>query len=147
VALTLVPEPLARVGYRFVFAGPNPGDECDGCPYQRICFGLEPGRAYEVVALRDVIHPCALHDSNRVQVAEVEERPFWSSVEAKRVRGTATAWTPIACGRPQCVNWALCHPIGPSAGAKHEIVEDAGDLPCPAGYELRRVALRKLAKN
>lgn len=144
VSLTLVPEPLARAGYRFTFRGANPGDECDGCPFQKLCFGLQPGHRYQITGLRDVTHPCALHDGDRVRVALVEDVPFESTLETRLLRGTAAAWVPVPCGRPECASYGLCHPVGPQPGARHAIVGQAGPMACPAGYELTRVSLRRM---
>ena len=142
MALTLVPENIAARGRGFVFSGAV-ADECRACPLQRLCLGLEPGHRYEVTTLRGVWHPCALHDGGRVQVAEVAKAPFASSVESRLLRGTAASWTPIACGRPECPTYALCHPVGPRPG-RHQIVAEEGRLDCPAGFELSRVRLAPL---
>ncbi len=141
--LTLVPL-AAKKGSRFRFAGPNKGEECVGCPYQKLCFGLEPHHAYEVVALRDLTHPCNLHDGGRVRVAQVEEVPFRSSIETRHLRGTAAPWEAIPCGMPECPTYALCHPVGTAPG-RHQIVKAGAALPCPAGFELTRVELKPMA--
>jgi uncharacterized protein (UPF0179 family) len=140
--LTLVPEPLAAPGYTFTFAGASDGPECAPCPFRKLCFGLEAGRRYEVGELRDVTHPCALHESGRVRVARVEERAFPTSLETRLLRGTAAIWNPIPCGRPDCGKYALCHPVGPQAGKRHEVAAQEGVIPCPAGYELTKVRLK-----
>ena len=114
------------------------------CPLHKLCFGLEPGRAYEVKGTRTVMHPCELHDGGKVQVVEVEEVPFTSSLEARHLRGTAATWSPVACGMPQCANYALCHPQGVSAGVRHQIVETGEKLECPAGFDLVKAKLRKM---
>lgn len=143
--LTLVPVTLAETGYRFTFQGPNKDIECAACPFQKLCFGLTPGHAYTVKAVRDVKHPCELHDEGKVRVVEVEEVPFTSTLERRHLRGTAAPWTPIACGRPDCVNWKLCHPVGLAAGARHAIVAQEGTVECPAGFDLEKVALRNMS--
>jgi uncharacterized protein len=135
---------LAQPGYRFTFQGPNAGDECKGCPFQKLCFGLKPGHRYQVAALRDVRHPCALHEPGKVRVVTVEEVPFTSSLERRHLRGTAAPYTPVPCRRPSCKNWALCHPVGITPGVRHAIVAQEGVLECPAGYDLERVQLRKM---
>lgn len=145
--LTLVPDTLAAPGHRFRFLGPNPGEECLGCPYQRICFGLEAGHAYEVRAVRDVTHPCALHDEGRVRVVEADEVPVATSLETRLLRGTAATWTPVPCGRPACPSYSLCHPVGPPPGRRYQIVGDDGPLPCPAGYTLTRVRLQPMPRD
>jgi uncharacterized protein len=145
MALTLVPTTLAAPGFRFTFAGANPGEECKGCPFQRLCFGLAPGHAYEVTALREVTHPCALHESGRVRVVEVREASFPTTLESRLLRGTAATWAPIPCGQPQCPQWKLCHPVGPVGGRRHEITAQGGEVPCPAGFDLTRVELRPMS--
>ena len=147
MTLTLVPEALARPGQGFHFLGANPGDECRGCPFQRICFGLDAGHHYEVREVRDVTHPCALHDEGHVRVVQVAQVPFATSLESRQLRGTAATWTPVPCGKPQCPSYALCHPVGPPAGARYAIAADDGPLPCPAGFVLSRVRLQALAKD
>lgn len=144
MALTLVPSTLASKGHRFTFHGPNKGIECAACPFQKLCFGLAPGRTYEVRAVRDVQHPCELHDEGKVRVVEVAEVDFVSTVERIHLRGTAAAWSPVPCARPTCANWKLCHPVGHAAGARHAITGQLGRVECPAGYDLERVTLRKM---
>jgi uncharacterized protein len=143
VTLTLVPESGARVGAGFLFNGPNAGEECRGCPFQRLCFGLEAGKRYVVQKRRDVTHPCALHEGGRVRVVEVAEAPFATSLESRHLRGTAATWKPIPCGTPECANYALCHPVGARPG-RHEIVAQESALECPAGYEVTKVLLRPM---
>lgn len=144
VPLTLVPDGLAARGFRFTFAGPGQAEECAGCPVRRLCLGLDPGRTYEVQALRDVRHPCALHEGGRVRVVQAEEAAFPATLERRHLRGTAAPWAPPDCGRPECPNWALCHPVGHSAGERHAIVAQQGAVECPAGFDLERVALRRM---
>ena len=144
MALTLVPDTLARRGLRFTFVGANAGPECDGCPFKKLCFGLQPGHAYQVTALREVTHPCGLHEGGRVRVVEAEETTFQSSLERRHLRGTAAHWAPVPCGRPDCASYAFCHPVGPRGGKRHEIVATEGALECPAGFDLERVKLKPM---
>ena len=141
--LTLVPAALAEPGSRFTFVGPNAGPdaECKGCPFQKLCFGLQPGRTYEVATRRDVTHPCALHDEGKVRVVTVEEVPFAATLERHHLRGTAAPWAPPVCRKPSCANWALCNPVGHHEGTRHAIVKQAGKVECPAGFDLERVEL------
>lgn len=139
--LTLVPPGMAQQGRRFSFVGPN-DEECQGCPFRKLCFNLEPGGVYEVSEVRQVRHPCRLHDGEEVQVVRVVPAPFVSSVEAKKLRGTAVTWQPVPCGYPKCPQYGLCHPVGPARGQRYQ-VEDEGAMDCPAGFELRRVRLTK----
>lgn len=144
MAITLVPDTLAKPGLRFTFNGPNLGSECQGCPVQKLCFGLAPGHAYEVTNLREASHPCALHDGGRVRAVDVVPTSFASTVETRLLRGTAATWAPLACGRPECANYGLCHPVGPKSGARHAITQQDGALECPAGFELTKVRLQAM---
>ncbi len=136
--LTLVPEAAAKKGFVFTFLGANPGDECKDCPLQKLCFNLEAGRRYEVDEVRDLRHPCNLHDEGKVRVVKVKPAGVTTSVEAKRLRGTAVTWNPIDCGFPECANWKLCHPTGLAEGARYA-VESEEPLECPMHYQLRKV--------
>lgn len=136
--LSLVPASLAAPGYRFTFLGPNRGEECQGCPFTKMCFDVEPGARYEVTAVRSVQHPCGLHDEGKVRVVEVQRVGFDTTMETKRLRGTAATFEPIPCGRPDCKNWSLCHPYGVQTGIRYG-VEAAEDVPCPAGFKIKRV--------
>ncbi|MEA3165786.1 MAG: uncharacterized protein QOJ26_652 [Thermoplasmata archaeon] len=142
--LTLVPDALAARGFRFTFAGPNKGEECAGCPFQKLCFGLDPGRTYKVTSVRDVAHPCALHDTGKARVVVVEEVPFQATIERHHLRGTAAPWTAPNCRRPSCKNWALCHPVGHTAGGRHAITAQKGAVECPVGFDLERVDLKPM---
>lgn len=144
MALTLVPDTLARRGLGFLVQEGSVPTECQSCPFQKLCLGLQPGQRYVVNALRDVTHPCALHEGGRVRVVEVEAAAFPSTVETRLLRGTAATWTPVPCGMPECANWALCHPVGPKAGLRNQIVAEEGAVACPAGFELTRVQLKPM---
>jgi uncharacterized protein (UPF0179 family) len=152
--MTLVPETLARPGARFVFRGPNlaraapnTGEECLDCPFQKLCFGLAPGHAYEVVANRQVAHPCALHEGGKAHVVAVEEVAFATSLESRHLRGTAATWTAVPCGMPTCARFALCHPVGPVGGARYSIDRVGEAVQCPAGFDLVQVDLRPMPKD
>jgi uncharacterized protein (UPF0179 family) len=144
MALTLVPDTLARRGWGFTFTGANVGGECAACPFQKLCFGLKEGQRYQVSALREVTHPCVLHEGGKVRVVEVAEAPFQSTVESRLLRGTAATWTPMPCARPDCANWSLCHPTGPKPGLRNQIVAEQGKVECPAGFELTKVQLKPM---
>ncbi len=141
--LTLVPAGLARTGYRFTFMGDADDEACHGCPVRQVCFRLEAGRRYEVVEVRDVRHPCGLHDEDKVAVCKVEPVAFTSTVETKSLRGTAVTWKPIPCGFPECPNNPICHPTGLPSG-RHVVDKEHGALECPMHYQLTRVTMRRL---
>lgn len=118
--------------------------ECEGCPVRTLCYRLDAGRTYEVESVRDVRHTCELHDDGQVAVVEVAEVPFQASVPSKDLRGTATHWTAPACGMPECPRYGFCHPVGPVAGAKMEIVRVGESMECPAGLDLKEVTLKPM---
>ena len=139
--LSLAPDLHARPGHRFTAAG-GPFEECDGCPVQQLCFSVEAGRHYEVTEVRDVVHPCNLHEGG-MRVVQVEEASFNSALETKRLRGTAATFTPVDCGYPECANWTLCHPVGPARDVRYAIEEVGEALACPMDYKLKRVRLKR----
>lgn len=140
MTLTLLPNPTA--GDAFTFLGANQGEECEGCPFTGLCFKLEPLRHYEVITVRAVKHPCKLHDGDQVTVVEVVEAPIQTSVETKLMRGTATKWQPIACGRPTCSDYKLCHPRI-EANVQYQIKSDDGAMDCPEGFALTKATLQR----
>lgn len=142
--LTLIPVDHAKPGYRFTFLGPNRGQECEGCPVQKLCFNLEPGARYEVTEVRDVRHPCNLHDEGRVRVAKVQRVGFETSMETKRLRGTAATFVPVDCGMPECANWSLCHPYGVETGIRYGLDEVGKAIDCPMDFKIKRVRLKPL---
>ncbi|MEA3191382.1 MAG: uncharacterized protein QOD77_1964 [Thermoplasmata archaeon] len=146
MTLTLVPESLASAGARFTFRGANaaPDAECAGCPLQKMCFGLQAGATYQVTGVREVTHPCALHDGGRAHVVTVEPAAVATSLETRLLRGTAATWSAMPCARPECPSYALCHPAASPSGARYAIEKDEGALPCPAGYDLSKVRLKLL---
>lgn len=139
--LGLAPDLLARPGFRFTATG-GPFDECEGCPVQKLCFGVEAGRHYEVTDLRDVVHPCAVHEGG-MRVVQLQEAAFDTTLETKRLRGTAAAFSPPDCGNPSCTLWAVCHPVGPTRDVRYAIEEVGDDVACPMHYKLKRVRLRR----
>lgn len=137
--LTLVPDLHAKAGHRFTFLGPNPGDECDGCPVQKLCFNLDPGSHYEVTEVRSALHPCNLHEG-KMRAVKVEPATVETSMDVRRLRGTAATFSAIDCGYPECANWKLCHP--PIASRRYEVTHVGAKLDCPMGHTIQRVTLR-----
>jgi uncharacterized protein (UPF0179 family) len=138
--LTLVPTTLATPGYLFRNYGDQNAEECDGCPVRAVCFKTPPGH-YEIVEVRDVQHPCKLHEGT-MSVCTAKEVPTVTTLEVKLLKGTATNWGAIECGFPECKNNALCHP---RMDAGHmEIVSVGETIECPMHYEIKQVSLRPL---
>ncbi len=137
MALTLVPDLLAREGLRYTALDDPQAMECEGCPVRKLCYEAGPGH-YEVKALRPVTHPCELHEG-RMRVVEAEPAPFETTLEARKLRGTAATFTAIDCGFPECGHWHLCHPAAPAG--KYTIDEVGEAVECPVHLDIRRVRL------
>lgn len=142
--LTLAPDLLAHEGMTFTFIGPNTGGECDGCPVQKLCFDLQPETRYKVTELRDVVHPCNLHEGG-MRVVTVEPTGFETTLDTKRLRGTAATFVPVDCGMPECTNWKLCHPVGPKRNVRYQVTSVGDAVDCPMNYNIKRVQLDPLS--
>ncbi|MGB1586009.1 MAG: UPF0179 family protein [Thermoplasmatota archaeon] len=140
--LGLAPDLLATPGYRFTATG-GPYEECDGCPVQKLCFAPEAGRHMEVKAVRSVVHPCNLHEGG-MRVVELDEASFATTLEAKRLRGTAATYSPPDCGHPTCPNWKLCHPVGPTRDVRYAVESVGEAVDCPMHYNLKRVHIKRV---
>lgn len=132
---------MAVAGKRFTFLS-GEHEECQSCPLTKLCYNLTPGTKYEVETVRTLTHPCNLHDDDRVQVVTVKPVGFRSTVEKKRLRGTAVTWEPIDCGYAECKNWALCHPTGMPVGKQFALDGPGKDLACPMNYDLQVVQFK-----
>ena len=79
--LTLLPKNLAKAGFSFV-AGK--GDtECKDCRFFKTCVdNLKPGRIYTVTSVRNIEHPCKIHDSG-VKIVEVKESQIEAAIPKK----------------------------------------------------------------
>lgn len=138
--LTLIPNGLAKTGHQFQHYGDQNADECEGCPVRQLCFKIEPGH-YEVNEIRDVEHPCHLHEGT-MRVCTVEPVPVTSTILSKSLKGTAAEWAPIPCEYPECTNNALCHPR--IASGKMEILEEGKAVTCPMNYDIKQVTMKPI---
>ncbi len=131
VLITLLSESQAQVGKEFVFLGPQL--ECKECRLKGICFNLEKGASYRVVAVRNQKHPCELNEGE-VHVVEVERITRPAAVEKKyAVEGSKISFQPADCGQIGCPNYRRCNPVGMDAGAKVEIKTVGAKAECPLG--------------
>ena len=127
--ITMVGETQANIGNRFYFMGPL--TDCKECKLRGVCFSLEPGALYEIVALRDNVHECGIHEGP-VRVVEVEKRPVMASVASKQaIDGSTVTFEREKCMNIGCGNRAYCFPPGIKDGAKLRITEVIGELECP----------------
>jgi len=139
VLITLIGETQARIGNRFYFVGPL--TECKECRLRGVCFNLEPGSLYEVVALRDTLHDCPMHEGS-VRVVEVEKKPTLASVLRKyAIDGNTITFESRRCDNLGCENRMYCIPMCIKDGTKLRITDVLGDIECPIGENLVLVKL------
>lgn len=139
VLITLVGDSQADIGNRFYFMGPL--TECKECRLRGICFNLEPSSLYEVVALRDTLHDCPVHEGS-VRVVEVERRPIPAAVPAKHaIDGSTVTFESRRCDKLDCANRIYCVPVSIKDGTKLRISDVAGELECPNGEDVVLVML------
>jgi len=137
--VTLLGELLAREGNEFVY----PQQICKTCKVRTVCLNLEEGRRYRVISIRDIRHDCALHEDGFVRVVEVERAEIPTTMRKKAaIEGSTVSWERIDCGNMGCAEWWLCHPCGLSDGQKVKVVQVAEDIPCPEGYDLKKVVVQ-----
>ena len=139
VLITLIGATQARAGNRFCFVGPL--TECKECRLRGVCFNLEPGALYEVVALRDTVHECPIHEGS-VRVVEVEKRPTLAAVPSKyAIDGSMITFEGRSCDNMGCVNRIYCAPMCLKEGTKIRIADIIGDIECPNAENLVLVKL------
>ncbi len=80
--ITLIGARLAKEGNEFIFEGQAP--ECDRCRLKNTCMGLEKGRKYRIVKLKnDTVHECFVHDEG-ARVVEVIKAPVQAVIDSKK---------------------------------------------------------------
>lgn len=139
VLITLLSEPQAEVGKRFVFLGPVL--ECKECRLKGICFNLEKGATYEVVALRGQKHPCDANEGE-VHVVEVERVARPAVVEKKfAVEGSKITFQPSKCDVLGCPHYKECNPEGLEEEMKVAITQVSDKVECAIGQSRTRVQI------
>jgi len=128
--VTLVGEGQASKGFRFIAS--QPPDVCKSCKIFIVCMGrLVPGRAYEVVEVKDKQHYCALYE-DKVRVAKVIRSPIELLVKAQyAVEGATATFTIEECTEKNCLIEKLCRPEGVQKGEKikiEKVLEDVSDM-------------------
>lgn len=137
--LTLLPKNLARPGFSFV-AGR--GDkECKSCRFYKTCVeNLKVGRIYTVSAVRNIEHPCVIHDSG-VKIVEVVESSIEAAIPKKFAIDGSTGIFSFSCDE-SCPNRDFCIPDGIKTGDKFNIVSIKEKIECPIGNNIVRVTLK-----
>jgi uncharacterized protein (UPF0179 family) len=131
--VTLVGEGQSSKGFKFIAS--IPPDMCKQCKLFLVCMGkLVPGRAYEVVELKEKEHYCALYEGN-VRVAKVAQSPIEILVKPQHaIEGATMTYVSIDCEIKRCPLEGACRPEGVRKGEKVKIIgvpEDvSGQIPC-----------------
>lgn len=143
--VTLVGTKQAKVGLTFLHCGAV--NECKGCKLAEVCQKLEPGRVYEVVGSRDIVHKCPIHEGG-VTLVEVREASVLSTLDIRScVPGALITYLPPKCERVDCSEFRKCNPLGLGKGDKcriEEVIEKMGQK-CFSGRQLGIVRLRRAA--
>ncbi|MHA1648774.1 MAG: UPF0179 family protein [Candidatus Helarchaeota archaeon] len=143
--LTLIGVKLARKNRKFLFTGP--ADECATCPptLKSVCLeNLEKGCIYEIIEIRNIIHPCAVHKDGAV-VVEVQKAPIKIAIAAKLAyEGAIISFTISNCDNLSCGNHQYCSPVGLPKDGKYKILKVFGNLPypCEKGKQLKLVEIK-----
>lgn len=102
---------------------------------------MEPGSLYEVVALRDTVHECPIHEGS-VRVVEVERKPTLAAVPRKyAIDGSTVTFESRRCDNIGCENYLYCVPIGIKNGSRLRITDIIGDIECSSGENIVLVKL------
>ncbi len=138
--VTLVGEKHAKKGNKFIYIGPL--SECRECKVKTVCFNLEVGRTYEIKEIRQMHHPCKIHEGG-VRAVEYEKQPIQHAVSAEsaieKARITVEAREP--CINRGCEHYRLCFPLGIKNGTQYEISSVKGTITCSEGKKLKEVLL------
>ncbi|MEM1657540.1 MAG: UPF0179 family protein [Candidatus Jordarchaeales archaeon] len=138
--LTLVGSMQAKIGFRFVHYGS--AEPCNSCQLKKVCIeNLEPGRIYEVVNVRELTHPCTLHE-NGVRAVEVILSVVPAALEPKQaVKGATIVYRDVECAY-NCTNIDVCKPSALKPGDRCIVEEVNGNIVCPMGKSMKVVLLR-----
>ncbi len=106
---------------------------------------LEVGRIYKVVQVRDIEHPCKIHDL--VRVVEVKESEIEATIDTKTAyEGAIIVYEPQQCRNYSCAFIGKCKPEGLKDGDKCKILEIKNKLggSCSLGKNLTLVKLLRI---
>lgn len=134
VLITLIGEPVAKTGNRFVYLGPQ--IDCKECRLRTVCFNLETGCRYEITGVRNQTHEC-VSGEGRVCVVEVEKIPIETAVPKKAaIEGSMITFKSPKCGNLGCPDYFLCHPVGAADGGKYSLSEIGKSVECSLGEKM-----------
>ncbi|MHA1859948.1 MAG: UPF0179 family protein [Candidatus Asgardarchaeia archaeon] len=143
MVITLIGKRQAYKGYKFVYLGEN--EVCEDCEYRIVCHkNLEVSHVYEVKEVRNMSHPCKIHQEG-VVVVEVEEAPLKTSLDSKKaIEGTVIKYKKRECDEVSCENYNLCLGFGLFEGNKYKILNVGNKIKCLKGDDLVEVTLKRV---
>ena len=78
-------------------------------------------------------------------VVEVVEADVDAAIPVKlAIEGATITFKEMECNRVNCENYELCFPKGLRDGDKVTIINVSKSLPCPLGFSLKVVRLRRV---
>jgi uncharacterized protein (UPF0179 family) len=141
--LTLVGTKQAKIGLIFLHCGAV--ENCKECKLLKVCQKLEPGRVYEVVKSRGILHQCAVHEDG-VTLVEVKEASILAALDSRScIPGASIVYAPKKCGHIDCERMEECSPLGLHEGDRCKVEEIVGKMAskCPIGEQLTICRLRR----
>lgn len=137
--ITLLPTSLAKLDFSFV-AGEG-DEECKECRFYKTCVvNLKPGRIYTVSSVRNIEHPCKVHESG-VTIVEVIESEIEAAIPKKYAIEGITGIFSFTCNE-KCQYRDLCTPDGIDIGDKFNITKLKDKIECPLGNNMVRATLK-----
>jgi uncharacterized protein (UPF0179 family) len=138
--VTLVGEKHAKKDRIFIYRGPL--SNCRECKVKTVCFNLEEGRRYIIKEVRQMHHPCKIHEGG-VRAVEYEILPIEHALNADGAieKARITVEAPEECQNRGCEHYKLCFPNGLKAGSQYEIREVRDTVTCSEGKKLKEVLL------
>ena len=138
--VTLVGEKHAKKDRIFIYRGPL--SNCRECKVKTVCFNLEVGRKYVIKEVRQMHHPCKIHEGG-VRAVEYEILPVEHAITADGAieKARITIDERDACRNRGCENYKLCFPLGLKTGSQYEIKEVKATVNCSEGKKLKEVLL------
>ena len=105
---------------------------------------LEPGRLYEVISVRDVVHECSVHEN--VVTVTVREPEFEVAIKSRlAMPGSTLTWENSNCDRLLCEHYNThCQPEYLQKGDRLHIKEKNGKIKCPKGEKLTKIEVTRL---
>ncbi len=122
---------MAKEGMKFVFEGPD--EVCNTCKLRFTCLSaLEPGRVYEITAVKKMKHYCPKEDGYLVLVEIIEPVLGFALSPRKAIEGMTIEYEP-PCDEKFCEHYDTCVAVGLEKGEKAVIIKVKETVPCPLG--------------